>query len=77
MKEVIPLHTGRLIGIHILAYRIPIELGRISSPFFTANDQGFGHQESLKLGSQSPFFNRKYIFNPGPFSIAMLVYQSV
>ena len=24
-----------------------------------------------------PMFNRKYIFNPGPFSIAMLVYQSI
>ena len=30
----------------------------------------------LTLQWNSPIFNRKYIFNPGPCSIAMLVYQS-
>jgi len=28
-------------------------------------------------GWNIPVFNWKYIFNPGPFSLAMLVYQSV
>ena len=28
-------------------------------------------------GWNIPIFNRKYIFNPGPFSIAMLDYRSV
>ena len=38
-----------------------------------------GGVPSSKLTEQwnIPMFNRKYIFNPGPFSIAMLVYQSV
>ena len=33
--------------------------------------------ETNIAGWNIPIFNRKYIFNPGPFSIAMLDYRSV